>query len=208
MNATETAEDLWLQFLEGNGTAYKRLYDQYAGPLFNYGCKFSADRQFVKDCLHDLFTKLWSNRASLGVTPSVKNYLYKAFRNTLVKKQSAFRRIVPGEDAGAFAFSIVSPHEEKMIRDESQAITTAHLQQLIMRLTRKQREVIFLKFYEERSYAEIAQIMNVSVKAVYHIMARALQTLKADMGTQPLSPAVLLLISLQLSSGMLSTSQL
>lgn len=204
----ETEGDLWTYFREGNDLAYKRLYELYAGPLYNYGCRFSDDHQFVKDCLHDLFTKLWANRATLGPAPSVKNYLYKAFRNTLLKKQPGFHRMVPHENAATLADGATPGRDETIIQQEHREAAHRQVQQCISRLTRKQQEVIFLRFYEDRSYAEIAAITNVSVKAVYHTMARALQTLKEESGTGRPDLALLLLVSIELAGGMAAAGSL
>jgi RNA polymerase sigma factor (sigma-70 family) len=48
-------------------------------------------------------------------------------------------------------------------------------------LTGRQREAIYLRFYEGLSYQEVADLLGISVKATYKMMARALLHLKENM---------------------------
>jgi DNA-directed RNA polymerase specialized sigma24 family protein len=48
-------------------------------------------------------------------------------------------------------------------------------------LTPKQKEIIYLKYNENLSYAAISEIMEIEIKAVYKLMARALDSLKRFM---------------------------
>lgn len=48
-------------------------------------------------------------------------------------------------------------------------------------LTARQREAVFLKFHENLSYEEIAEVMDISVKATYKLMAIALSELRDNL---------------------------
>ena len=72
---------------------------------------------------------------------------------------------------------------EEAQKDAEIKTTIANIDRLnatLDKLTPKQKEVIFLKFYEQLSYTEIAQIMKVDVKAIYKLMARAIGSLRSD----------------------------
>ena len=60
------------------------------------------------------------------------------------------------------------------------------LPQASAKLTSRQREDIFLKFYEQLSYEEIADVMGISVKAGYKIMARSLDYLRKNLSKDDL----------------------
>jgi RNA polymerase sigma factor (sigma-70 family) len=70
------------------------------------------------------------------------------------------------------------------------------LQQALNTLTPRQREAIFLRFYEELSYEEIAGVLDISTKATYKIVARALLQLKRSLSI----PMVSLLLLLRTAS--------
>ena len=65
------------------------------------------------------------------------------------------------------------------------------LQAALDKLTARQREAIFLRFYEGLSYEEVAAVLKITVKATYKIMARSLTALKE---TLTLSLAALLFL--------------
>ena len=77
-----------------------------------------------------------------------------------------------------------------MIKKELDNELRIRLKTALASLTDRQREAIFLKFYEGLSYEEVSAIMNISTKATYKIMARALGMLKENFG---LSGSVLFL---------------
>jgi RNA polymerase sigma factor (sigma-70 family) len=58
---------------------------------------------------------------------------------------------------------------------------TAKLKIAFEALTAHQREAIFLRFYQNLSYEEVAEVLNISIKATYKIMARSLSALKEKM---------------------------
>ncbi|MFP3345370.1 sigma-70 family RNA polymerase sigma factor, partial [Halomonas sp. SIMBA_159] len=66
------------------------------------------------------------------------------------------------------------------------------LKEAINQLTPKEREVLYLKFYEGMNYEEIEQIMSVSYQTSRNYVYRALQSLKAIL-TSEVALGVLLL---------------
>ena len=43
----------------GNTKAFSTFYNSYIDILFNYGCILTQDRELLKDCIHDVFIKLY-----------------------------------------------------------------------------------------------------------------------------------------------------
>jgi RNA polymerase sigma factor (sigma-70 family) len=71
--------------------------------------------------------------------------------------------------------------EESIIYYENESAIKQELQGTISKLTSRQREAIFLKFYERLSYEEISIVMGISVKSTYKIMARSLGFLRENL---------------------------
>jgi RNA polymerase sigma factor (sigma-70 family) len=173
---------VWLSFKRGDKKAYALLYESYFARLYNYGLKFTKDKLLVEDAIQDLFVKLWQHRDTLGDPASVTNYLYKSLRsilfNKLTRGDSAFQHPANLEE---YHFEVVPSPEADFIHNHLADARREQLAKALAALTPRQREAIFLKFYEGLSYEEIAEIMAVNVKAVYKIMARALVTLKSSL---------------------------
>lgn len=178
---TEKREEvhLWAAFKKGSKTAYAHIYQIYFFRLYNYGKKFTADATLVEDCIQQLFVELWQNKHNLGNTASVKNYLYKSFRRKILRKIHQSRRVMFMQPvSGNYPFSISLSHETDIIREEVQENQKHLLEEGLKTLSEKQKEAIFLKFYDRLSYDEISQVMNLDTKAVYDLVFKGTRKLK------------------------------
>ena len=109
---------------------------------------------------------------------SFNSYFYSSFRFILFKKiKSAGKTVQSNEFEDEPDFS----SEYLLIKRESDRAMQQSLQAALTELTPRQREAIFVRFYEGLSYEDVAAILNISVKATYKIMARSLSTLKENM---------------------------
>ena len=129
--------------------------------------------------------RLWTTRSNLGNPDSVKNYLYKSLRNTLLRKiktEEKYAGIGTEEYPSGFEVSYNDKAglalEEKEFRQKVKAI--------INTLPPRQKEIIYLRFYEELSYDEIADIMSISTNSAYKLLYKALDNLQYTLGPSPL----------------------
>jgi DNA-directed RNA polymerase specialized sigma24 family protein len=74
---------LWINFLDGDDSAYAALYKKHIDSLFAYGMCFTPNRELVKDCVHDVFVKIYQNRKHLHPVDNVKVYLFISLKNSL-----------------------------------------------------------------------------------------------------------------------------
>lgn len=79
-NSTET---LFASFQAGNMAAFSQLYDLYINILFNYGLKLTLDKELLKDCIHDVFVKLYTKKDELGTIDNLKSYMFISLKNKL-----------------------------------------------------------------------------------------------------------------------------
>ncbi|MEQ9441695.1 MAG: sigma-70 family RNA polymerase sigma factor [Cyclobacteriaceae bacterium] len=166
----------WDAFREGNQAAFEYIYQVYFQTLYNYGKKFSKDDALIGDTLQQLFTELWQKRKKLGATDQIKNYLYKSFRRALLRNQK--KQDKNASEGSALSFGISLSYEAQVIQQQHDREQMEALQQAISQLTEKQREVIYFKFYDGLSYAEISEIMEISSAQVYDFMYKALGALR------------------------------
>jgi len=170
----------------GDPGALELLYKRYAGPLYNYGSKFTADKDLIKECIQELFVNLWIRRDFISFPSDVKNYLYKSFRLAIFKKAASTGKNEEYLDSESYPFSVTLTIEDDLIAGEENDALKTKLQSTIAALTDRQKEAIFLKFYENLSYEEIAEVMGISVKATYKLMARSLNFLKDNLSKDDL----------------------
>ena len=170
--------DLWQSFKEGDKDSFKNIYFKYFHNLYEYGMRISGDKEIVKDTIHDLFVKLWNNKSNLGDVTALRAYLIVALRSTLYNNLQKISRKPVEQLSENTPFEMVFSVESDYIKKESALADNQKLKEALELLTPRQKEVIYLRYFEEMEYAEIAAIMNITVKGVYKLTARALETLR------------------------------
>ena len=86
----ERTRELVNEFCAGNDHAFAELYDLYVQMLFNYGMKITQDQELLKDCIHDVFVKIYNKRAEKSVINNFASYLIISLKNRLFDE---FRRL-------------------------------------------------------------------------------------------------------------------
>jgi len=186
LNSAKSEDSYWKALKTGDTAAFSHVYQNYSGGLYNYGAKFSVDKDLIKDCIQELFVHIWTSRNSIGHPEHIKNYLYKSYRNLILKKTSRLQTNQPFDETEDYEFNVSLNIEDALINDERSKEISEALQLTISKLTGRQREAIFLKFYEQLSYEEIAEVMGITVKASYKLMARSLNFLRDNLSKEDL----------------------
>lgn len=186
---------LWLEFKSGSMPAYAKLYELYFHVLFKYSCKIAQNRSLILDTIQDLFIELWKNKQNLGTPASVKNYLFKSIRRKLYRQIDHGKDLYT-QDISAFSdMEVAFSREHQLIGEQARHEQLLELSKALASLTRRQREVIFLKFYQNLSYDEISAIMAISIDAVYNLVSKAIGSLQKNTKKIDLFTLVLLLSS-------------
>jgi len=186
--------ELWTLLKTGEITGLEGLYREYFPLLSNYGLKFTADKSFIEESINDLFLKLWRNRASIDTPRVAKHNLLLSLRRILLRKlsydPSRQEETLTGE---YIPFNLELTYEHPLIRAERASELKKKVDKLLDTLTNRQREAIFLKFYEDLSYEEIADILEINTTATYKLIYRALERLREQLGGFSLLVFLLLL---------------
>ena len=179
--SSDQIDNVWNSFRNGNWISYGQLYDDHYRALNNYGYKFTKDVSLIEDAIHDLFVKLWTNRSTLGNTPpSVRNYLYKALRNILFRKIKAQSRFSSLEsDDYDYTFEVSC--DNLLIEDEEEKLLRNTIKDILEKLPARQKEIVYLRFYEGLSYEEVAEVMAIDIHSVYKLWYKAMEGLKDSM---------------------------
>ena len=171
-------KELWIRIGQDDQQAYAEVYRFYYRRFYNYGRKFTVDESLVEDAVQEVLLTIWDKRHTLASIEYTGTYFYTSFRYALFGKLKQQRRFVPGASAGDEPeFGV----DQIMIARETEDGLKEQLQKALATLTARQREAIFLRFYEGLSYEEVASVLNITTKATYKIMARALAQLKENL---------------------------
>ena len=169
-------EKLWNDFRSGSKEAFEYLYRNYVDILYNYGFKICQDKMLTKDAIQEVFLSLLTKYDKVNLTNAIKLYLFKSLRIEIFKKLKAEQRFTDILLVDA-DFSMDYSTEDKMIEDEITMIRIRELAQVIELLPRRQKECIYLRFYEGMTYQEISDIMDIEVSSVYKMLYKAIEKL-------------------------------
>lgn len=188
---------LWRALCSGDRNALDQLFRLFYNPLLDYGLKIVRDEELIKDCVQELFIKVWQNRTSLSVPNSVKAYLLISIRRLILeqiklKKNRYKREMSYINEVFTEEFSI----EEIVYEDETDKERKKELIHALNQLNGKQKETIFLKYYHGLSNAEIAEVMGINHQSVKNNLFRAMQSLRVIIKSAPYSAFLLLLKSI------------
>src|SRR6187402_1491553 len=175
-DAVQSDQHLWLSFREGDHKAYTLLLRKHANILFSYGCKFSKDEDFVKDCIQDVFFELWNRREKISQAANVKAYLFKSLRLRIFREQSKWTNSESFEDS--FLFRDEFNIEAHLIQEQTSKEISKKLQTILTTLTQRQKEILYLHFFEDMDHDGIGRIMGLNRQSVYNLLYRSITTLR------------------------------
>lgn len=179
-NSQQDEMFLWVRLCEGDREAFGEIYRRYFPLLFRYCIRFTTDRNLVKDMLQDFFSQLFLQRAGLSAPVNLKSYLLVAARRKLFRYLGKSAKM-PGmlDDQVASLFDLELSPESILINRQHNEHAARLLQQKLHALTLRQKEAVYLRFYENLTYEEIAEIMGLKeVKYARTLIYRAIAELK------------------------------
>lgn len=168
----------WTHITEGDQIAYSEAYLLFYDRFYNYGLKFTKDVPIVEDAIQEVLLSLWMDRAKLPTIQNPTGYLFTSYRNNLILKIKKSAKQLPVD---SIEWEPEFSRDTFLVDRELGFEIQQKLQKSLDTLTSRQREAIFLRFYESLSYEEVAGALGISVKATYKIVARALVQLRETM---------------------------
>jgi RNA polymerase sigma-70 factor (ECF subfamily) len=154
------------------------LLDRFERPLVRYAQSITGDLESARDVVQETFIKLAGggmNESSAGEDHArhLEAWLFTVTRNRALDHQRKFSRIVPLELPEERACASPGP-AATLERRESAATIFG----LLDALSPNQREVIRLKFQNDLSYREIAEVTRLSVTNVGFLLHTGLKKLR------------------------------
>ena len=180
MAASSEMDDiaLWGLLIKGDQKALEILYQRYYSLLLNYGLRCSTDKELVKDCIQDLFINLHQNTHINVTNITVRSYLLKALRNNLTYKL-ATNKEADSLDDSVFHIPLNEDLFEQLFPKNDHDLQLARrLLVAISQLSPNQKTVLYLRYVQELSYKEIADVMDMNIQSSMNLSSRALTKLR------------------------------
>jgi RNA polymerase sigma factor (sigma-70 family) len=179
MFANETV--YWKCMLEGDQNAFLNIYNHYYPSLFRYGFCLSKDKELTKDCIQELFLELWNKSATVNKNvQDIKSYLFTWLRRKINK--AIFSALQQHQKTALLKWeeNKEASYEELLIAFQNSEINREKIKHALQHLTKKQLEIIKLRYFDNLSYEEIASRTSLTSRTIYNIIYEALRRLRAD----------------------------
>jgi len=170
----KTDEELVILALENQGN-FLYLIKRYENKLMRYIIRISSfDEEKTRDVLQDIFIKVYQNLNNFDLDLKFSSWIYRIAHNQVIseyRKDLARPEYTPGEENEEMLLNIKSNLDIE--NDIDLDILRKNIFQVLSKLDLKYREVLILKFLEEKDYKEISDILKKPMGTVGTLINRA-----------------------------------
>jgi RNA polymerase sigma-70 factor (ECF subfamily) len=178
-----TDEQLFARFNDGDENAFNELVDRYYKQIYRFLVRFTGQEHLAEDLIQEVFVKLYKFASTFDPSKRFRPWIYQVAANTArdylraagrngkqvslpntgEESELTLDQLVPGEAA--------SP-DEAMIEKE----TSAKVKETLMQMQDQLREILILAYYNQLSYKDIADSLEIPLGTVKSRLHKAVLT--------------------------------
>jgi len=157
---------------------YELLFNEHYSRMVSYAYNFLKEQEGSEEIVQEVFYHLWINREKTEIKTSISSYLYRAVRNRCL---NLIKHIEIRENYKQHN----SIEIEKADKEFNDTLTVNELEKKIRscidHMPMQRKKIFLMSRYEEMTYKEIAEKMNLSKKTIENQMGKALQYLRREL---------------------------
>jgi RNA polymerase sigma-70 factor (ECF subfamily) len=169
---------LWHVSVNDDSEAFRLLFERFYVPLCLYAKRYIADRPTCEDIVQDVFSTVWEKRKLILPNTSAKNYLISCVKNNSLNYLRKEGYLLEYQDRVLAELPLYAENRDELYNLQE-------LQELFARALENLPEVYRLAFllsrFEDKNTAEIAEMMQVSVRTVERYRQRAIEILREEL---------------------------
>jgi RNA polymerase sigma-70 factor (ECF subfamily) len=167
----------------GDEGAFHSLFEAYYTALCDFAQTYLHSPELAEELVQTVFLRIWEHRVRWEPTTSVRAYLFAACRNQALGVLKHERIVLRAAQRARSEEVVLGSGGAAPLPDEAvQAAELARaLGSAVDALPERRRLVVICRWRHQLSYAEIAQVLGISVKTVEVQMGRALASLRKQL---------------------------
>jgi RNA polymerase sigma-70 factor, ECF subfamily len=159
----------------GDKTAFQDLFEKSYPDLCRFSCIYVRDRDVAENIVQDFFVNFWIKRDALSINTSVNSYLFSSIKNRSLNHIRDSKKIIKlDENIDLIDSSVSYPDFQDEIDFNNLNMI---VNEAIENLPAKCRDIFKLSRFENMTYKEIAQKLDISAKTVENQIGIALKKL-------------------------------
>jgi RNA polymerase sigma-70 factor (family 1) len=161
---------------KGDKDAFAEIYARYAAKLAAFASSKLYSLEDAKDILHDMFVKLWEQRADISVTSNLQSYLFTIVRRRIIDK---IRKNVTREAYASIIQSLAADYHSENAFETREL--RQHIERSLNQVPPRVKEIYILSRNEGLNNREIADKLNLSEQTVKNQLSAALRHLRKSL---------------------------
>jgi RNA polymerase sigma-70 factor (ECF subfamily) len=168
--------DLMLRFKAGDEAAFDTLVGKHTRSVLNIVARYLTDRSQAEDVAQDVFVKVYKARLKYEPAAKFTTWLFRITVNHCLNEIRSRR----SQPVGSAPMEELVEHPSPENPDDrmNSAELRSAVREALDGLPENQRMAVILSRYQDLSYDEIAETMNLSLEAVKSLLFRAKENLK------------------------------
>lgn len=180
-----TDQELVEAVLAGNQGRFSVLMERHQNAVFGYIYRLlNQDKETARDLTQTVFLKAYQSLASFDRNRPFPPWLYRIAHNETANHLRAHSRRAESRIDDAAWGRLASTSENSPEAHQAGADNSRIVMGALGRLKPKYREALMLYYHEEKSYQEIAEILNSNISTVGTLIRRALRQMRSIMESQ------------------------
>jgi len=181
MDSPDTDADIVAKSLTEK-EAFAVLISRYEGKLSRYIARLGIrDEEDRSDVLQNVFIKVYQNLNAYDSSLSFSSWIYRIAHNEAISFFRAKKVRPEGNliEEGEEVLNTLA-HDAEIVEGVDARIDATHLTTALSMIDRKYREVLVLRFFEERDYSDISDILEIPMGSVATLIHRAKKALAKE----------------------------
>lgn len=170
-----TESELVIMLKQDREQALEEVYGRYESRIYHYSLKFTQSEETAQEIAQEVFIKLWEHRHELDAELGLGAWLFRVTKNNILNHIRHASRLRSFKDE--YTLSIERAHnntEEKIFAEEYQRMADRAVEQLPSQC----RSIFNLSRREGKSYAEIAELLEISPNTVRVQIVKSLKSIR------------------------------
>jgi RNA polymerase sigma-70 factor, ECF subfamily len=181
MNKNKQDKKLFFRVKKKDKNAFIEAYDLYSDDIYRFAFFRIGNMEEAKDLTSAVFLKVWNYVQSQGLdeSKSLRAFIYKTARNLIIDHYRQLREIESRLDDSENRLLEILEDEKQNLEKQTEILSDMELVKTgLKELKDEYREMILMRFIDELSFAEIAEVTGKTAGSVRVQSFRALQALK------------------------------
>lgn len=158
-----------------NRRTFEEIFREHHAACLAFAVHYTGDVHEAEEVVQQVFLRLWEKRETIDIMGATRSYLFAAIRNTSI---SNWRKETVRQEKEQVAGDLRAT--ERQVQSPAWELERLY-QQALEVLPERCREVFILSRQQQLKYAEIAEVMNISVKTVENQMGKALRIMHKEL---------------------------